>query len=65
MAGRPPARSLPRARRAVVAMMLVAAPMPLVAHLAPDLAAACWSAGAVLTVGALVVALRSRRRPRR
>ena len=64
MTGRPPAPPIPRARRAVVAMILVAAPMPVVAHLLPDLAAACWSAGAVLTVGALVVALRDRRRAR-
>jgi len=64
MTGRPPAPPIPRARRAVVAMTLVAAPMPLLAHLVPDLAAACWAAGAVLAVGALVDALRSRRRPR-
>lgn len=64
MTGRPPAPPIPRARRAVVAMVLVAAPMPLAAHLVPDLAVACWSAGAVLTVGALVVGFRDRRRGR-
>ncbi len=64
MTGRPPAPPIPRARRMVVAMILAAAPMPLVAHLVPDLAAACWAAGAVLTIGALVAALRSRSRSR-
>ncbi|WP_043673453.1 hypothetical protein [Clavibacter michiganensis] len=48
-------------RRSVVVMVLLAAATPLAAHLAPDLAAACWSAGAVLTVGALVAAVRGRR----
>jgi hypothetical protein len=42
-------------------MILLAAVMPLAAHLAPDLAALCWSAGAVLAAGALTCALRARR----
>ncbi|KDP90902.1 hypothetical protein W824_09515 [Clavibacter cf. michiganensis LMG 26808] len=46
----------------MVAMIVLAAAMPLAAHLVPDLAAVCWSAGLLLAVVALVVALRIRRR---
>jgi hypothetical protein len=61
MTARPPTTASRPPRRAVVAMILLAAVMPLAAHLAPDLAALCWSAGAVLAAGALTCALRARR----
>jgi hypothetical protein len=64
MTGRPPATTSRPRGRAVVAMILLAAVMPLAAHLAPDLAVLCWSAGAVLAAVALTCALRARRAER-
>ncbi|MBF4625499.1 hypothetical protein [Clavibacter sp. VKM Ac-2872] len=62
MPRRPPATPSAPPRRSVVAMIVLAAAMPLAAHLVPDLAAVCWSAGLLLVVVALVVAVRSHRR---
>jgi len=62
MPRRPPATPSAPPRSSVVAMIVLAAAMPLAAHLVPDLAAVFWSAGLLLVVVALVVAVRSHRR---
>jgi hypothetical protein len=61
MTRRPPATTSAAPRRSVVAMILLAAAMPLAAHLAPGFATACWAAGTTLAIGALGAALRGRR----
>ncbi|MFT2690930.1 hypothetical protein [Clavibacter zhangzhiyongii] len=61
MTGRPPTEAPSRRTRTVVATILLAAAVPLAAHRAPGLAVPCWSAGTVLTAGALVTAARRRR----
>ncbi|MFT2754101.1 hypothetical protein [Clavibacter sp. Sh2088] len=61
MTGRPPTEAPSRRTRTAVALILVAAAMPLVAQLVPDHAWVAWSAGAALAVAALVTAARRRR----
>jgi VIT1/CCC1 family predicted Fe2+/Mn2+ transporter len=61
MTGRSPSGAPSRRTRTVVALILVAAAVPLVAQLVPDHAWLAWSAGAALAVTALVTATRGRR----